>query len=51
MEWTERGYFIPFIGGETKSRISIEHLVLEIGRNFGQNAVYFIQRRSGENGV
>ena len=49
MEWTERGYFIPFIGGETKSRISIEHLVLEIGRNFGQNAVYFIQRRSGEN--
>jgi len=50
MDWTERGYFIPFIGGETKSRISIEHLVLEIGRNFGQNAVYFIQRRSGENG-
>ena len=26
--------------------ISIEHLVLEIGRNFGQNAVYFIQRRA-----
>ena len=50
MDWTEHGYFIPFIGGETKSRISIEHLVLEIGRNFGQNAVYFIQRRSGENG-
>jgi hypothetical protein len=48
MNWVECGYFVPFIGYKTESRISVEQRVLQIGRNFGQNAVYFISRASGE---
>jgi len=49
MKWIECGYFVPFIAYKTEeSKISVEQRVLEIGRNFGQNAVYFISRTSGE---
>jgi hypothetical protein len=49
MKWIECGYFVPFIGYKTEeSKMSVEQRVLEIGRNFGQNAVYFISRTSGE---